>query len=70
MGNHNTCTPLPSPVQCILDNFLALCVQSGGGFVQEEDLWVSHQGTGDADALLLSPTQLGALCTDVGIVTL
>ena len=61
VSDDDTCTPLPGSVQCVLDNFLTLCVQSGRGFVQEENLWVSHQGAGDADALLLSTTQLGAL---------
>jgi len=61
VSDDDTCTPLPGSVQCILDNFLTLCVQGGGGFVQEENLWVSHQGAGDADTLFLSPTQLGAL---------
>ncbi len=60
----------PCPVQSLLDNLLTLRVQGRGGLVQEEDLGVPHQSTGDGNPLLLSSAQLGTLATDICTIAL
>lgn len=70
MSDDNRSATLAGTIKRCLDNGLALHVQSRGGFVQEKNLGVSHQSSGDGDALLLPSAELGALCTNVGSVTL
>ena len=62
-------TALPGFVQSLLDHLLTLSVQGRGGLVKEEDLGVPDQRTGDGDALLLPPAQLGPLAY-IGAVAL
>lgn len=49
---------------------LALSVQSGGGLVQEQDLGVANDRSGDGNALLLATRQLRTLGADVCVVFL
>lgn len=49
---------------------LAVCVQSRGGLIQQEDLGVSDNGSGDGDSLLLSSGELGALRAHLGLILL
>lgn len=49
---------------------LALSVQSGGGLVQEQDLGVAYDRSGDGNALLLATRQLRTLGADVCVVFL
>ena len=49
---------------------LALRVQRGRGLVQQEDLWVPEDGSGDGDALLLSSGELGPLRPHLSLVLL
>lgn len=51
-------------------NLLALSVQSGGGLVQEQDLGVAYDRSGDGNALLLATRQLRTLGADVCVVFL
>lgn len=37
---------------------LALHVQGAGGFIQDEDAWVPHEGPGNGQPLFLSHSQL------------
>ena len=53
-----------------LDHALALRIEGGGGFVEEEDWGVLQQGAGDGEALLLSAGELAALVADDGLVAL
>ena len=57
------------PVNHILYLF-ALCVQSRSGFIQEKDLGVPHESSGNGNALLLSSRQLGASGPNIGVITL
>ena len=70
MGNDYGRAALPGLVQSLLDYLLTLSVQGRGGFIKEENLWVTDQSPSNSNPLLLSSTQLGALGTNVGIVTL
>lgn len=45
------------PIQRLLHHSLRLCIQSTGGFIQNQDSGVLNQGTGDSDALFLTPGQ-------------
>jgi hypothetical protein len=53
-----------------LDHALALGIEGGGGFVEEEDGGVLQQGAGDGEALLLSAGKFAALVADDGFVAL
>ena len=63
VGNDDAGPTFPGLVQSLLNYLLTLCVQSRGGFVQEEDLGVPHQSTGNGNSL---PRQLGSLTTHIG----
>jgi len=48
--------PAPEEVlQAVLDEGLALGVEAGCGFIQDEDPGVRQQGPGDGDPLALAP---------------
>lgn len=51
-------------------DLLALGVQGGGGLVEEQDLGVTDDGSGDGNALLLTTGQLRTLAANVGVVFL
>ena len=68
--NHDARPSNPGLVQGLLYDLLTLGVQGRGGLVQQEQLRISHQGTGDGNALLLSPGQLGAFASHIGVVAL
>ena len=70
VGDDDAGLTFPGLVQSLLNYLLTLCVQSRGGFVQEEDLGVPHKSTGNGNSLLLSPRQLGSLTTYIGAVAL
>ena len=61
---------LPGLVQSLLYYLLTLCVQGRGGLVQEEDLGVPHQSTGNGYTLLLTSRQLGSLSTYISVESL
>ena len=58
------------PVQRRLHDALGLCVEGGGGLVQEEDGGVPDERPRDGNPLLLAPRQLGALRPYLGVVGL
>jgi hypothetical protein len=47
-------TTTSSSIQSSLDDLLGLRIQSGSGFVEEEDLGVAEEGAGDGYTLLLA----------------
>ena len=51
----------------MLDRVLALRVERGGGFVQQQDRRVLQQGAGDRQALLLAAGQAGAALEDFSL---
>ena len=58
------------PVKRRLHDALGLCVEGGGGLVQEEDGGVPDERTRDGDPLLLAPRQLRTLRPNLGVVAL
>ena len=58
------------PVQRRLHDALGLCVEGGGGLVQEEHGRVPDERPRDGDPLLLTARQLRTLCPNLGVVAL
>ena len=50
-----------------VDESFGFGVQSGGGFVEDQDVRVFDEGAGDSDALLLAARELGAAGADIGV---
>ena len=42
VSNDNGGSPLSGLVESFLDNFLTLCIQGRGGFVEEKGFWISN----------------------------
>lgn len=57
-------------VQRLLNQLLALQIQSRGGFIQKQNLGVPHQSPGNGDALFLSAGQLSTPSTHPSIVAI
>ena len=55
--------------QCAVNQRLRLCVESGRRFVQNENVRILDESTGNSDALLLPARQLGASCAYLGVKT-
>ena len=70
VSDHNGGPSLPGLVQCLLNHLLTLCVQGRGGLIKEKDFGISDQCSSNGYPLLLSSTQLSALCSNVGVVAL
>ena len=70
MSDHNRGSALSCMIQSRLYNGFTLCIQGGGGFIQEEDFGVSHQCTSYSNALFLASTQLGTTLSYQGIVAI
>lgn len=45
-------------VESGLDMLFGFSIESGSGFIQENDAWILENGSGDGHALLLSTGQL------------
>ena len=60
----------PCPVQSFLDNLLTLRIEGRGGFIQEKDLWIPNESSGNGDSLFLSPTELSSFSSNISIITL
>lgn len=54
------------PFEGLVDQALTFGVESGSGFVEQEDFRISEDGAGDGDALALTTGELGAARTDEG----
>jgi hypothetical protein len=51
---HYECGALLQGLQRVLDVAFSNGVQRGGGFVEDEDIWVADEAARDAQALLLA----------------
>src|ERR1051325_11077982 len=60
----------PQPAQAVLNHLLALAVEAGGGFIQNEDARVGEDRARDRDALPLAAGQLDAALAPHRVVTL
>ena len=61
MGDDDASATFHSTIKRLLNYLLALLVQSGRRFVQDENLRVLNEGTGNGHSLLLSTRELRAL---------
>lgn len=57
VGDDEHGAPPGGPVERLLHHPLRLCIQSTGGFIQNQDGGVLDQGAGDGDALFLATGQ-------------
>ena len=57
-------------VNGLLNDFFALRVERGGGFIQQQDRRITQNGTGDGDALLLTAGEIAPAFTGDGIVAI
>lgn len=57
VGDDEHSAPPGGPVERLLHHPLGLCIQSTGGFIQNQDRGVLDQGAGDGDALFLATGQ-------------
>ena len=55
--------------KCLLNGCFVLHVQTGSGFIQQNDRRILQEGAGNGNALPLAAGQLAAVFTDVGIPT-
>lgn len=60
--DEHSATP-SGPIKCLLHHPLRLCIQSTGGFIQNQDSGVLDQGASNSDALLLTTGQSYASLT-------
>ena len=70
VGNHNHGSAGRHVVQRLLHDLLCRWVKSAGRFVEQEDVRVGDDGTGDGNALLLAPREGATTLTDLCVVTL
>ncbi len=54
MGDDEGCTSFEQPVQSALDEFFGAGIDTGGGFIKDQDTGISQKRTGDGDKLTLS----------------
>jgi len=54
-------------VQCLLHNPLGLRIEGRSGFIQQQDLRISNESSGDCDALFLPSGKRGTLVADLGV---
>lgn len=60
-------TALGRTIQCILNNSFTVAIESGRGFIKEQDSRVTKQSTGDGNTLFLTAAELTTLATDLSI---
>ncbi len=70
MGNRDGGAALRDPVQCGLDETLALDIDGAGGFVEDNDLWLLDDTPGNGDSLLLAARQLYAAISYLSVIAL
>ena len=70
MGNDQSRAPGEDGEERLADEGFALGVEGTGGFVEDKDVGLGEDGTGNADALPLSATEEGAPVADRGVVAL
>ena len=70
MGNDKGCTPGEKRLKGLADEGFTFGVEGTGGFVENEEVGLEENGTGDADALTLPTTEESTAVADGGIVGL
>ena len=70
MGNHQNRPSTHGPSQPELNSRFGFGIQSTGGFIQQQDSWITQHRTGDRNALKLAARQIRAPFLQQGVVTL
>ena len=70
MRNNDAGAALHEGLKGGLDEGLALAVEVGGGFVEDEDARIFEDYAGDGEALLFATAEAVAAFTDDGVVAL
>ena len=65
MGDDDASTTSHEVVECFLYESLSLRIESTGRFIEDEDLWVSEDSSGDRDTLLLTSGELQSSFSDL-----
>src|SRR6266404_1247909 len=68
MRNYERCAAAHEVTQTFLNERFRLRIQTGSGFIENEDAGISENGASDGDALLLSSGKFYAAFADDGIV--
>lgn len=55
MSNSDGCATLRYFVKGQLDDFLAFSIDSAGGFIEDDDLWLLDYASCNGNALFLTP---------------
>jgi len=69
VSNNDRSPPLHGSVESLLHDFLTLLVEGTRGLVEDQDLGVLNQCSGDGDALLLATRKLGSFETALFVET-
>lgn len=69
VSNNDRSSPLHGSVEGLLHDFLTLLIEGTRGLVEDQDLGVLDQGSGDGDALLLATGKLGSFETALFVET-
>mmetsp|Transcript_11177 Transcript_11177/g.22870 ORF Transcript_11177/g.22870 Transcript_11177/m.22870 type:complete len:235 (-) Transcript_11177:1126-1830(-) len=72
MGNYNGSNLflVENIIECFLNHQFRFCIQCRCGFVEQENLGVADQNTGNRNTLLLSTRKLSTLVSDLRVVTI
>src|SRR5258706_10507852 len=70
MCDHEGRSALHQIREPLLDHLLALAIQAGSSFVEDQDARIGQNGTRDGDALPLSARKFYAALTDDSVITL
>src|SRR5258707_51411 len=70
VGDNENGAAFTYPAHIVLDDALTLVVERAGGFVEDQNAGISHQGTGNRDALPLPPRKAAPSFADHRVVTL
>lgn len=70
MGDDDGGAALSGSIQSSLHNTLAVDVQCTSGFIEDQDLGLTNDGSRDSNSLTLATTELETLSTYAGMVAL
>src|SRR6202051_3305973 len=70
VGDNENGTAFTDPAHVVLDDALTLVIERTGGFVEDQNAGIGHQGTGDRNALPLTTRETASSLPDDGVVSL
>src|ERR1700736_4047276 len=70
VGDNENGAAFTDPAHVVLNDALTLVIERAGGFVEDQNAGISHQGTGNRDALPLTARETAPSFTDDRVVSL